>query len=521
MRWDVPGKPSAREQKLMQRLRRRQSFYVFLREIRAELFDEAFEAELERAYERPGGDKSLPPAMLAMVTLLQAYDQLSDADAVVEAEFDARWQLVLGCLGAKQAPFSQGVLSQFRERMVAHDLDRKLLERTVRLAKETGKFGWQRVKYILDSSPLLGAGRVEDTWNLIGRALSTVVDCAAKCLGVPRQRVLDDARLTLLSGPSLKTALDIDWDDEGQKRSALQRLLGEVESLQAWVAQHASEEARKPPLQTALAALQRVLAQDLEPDPGGGGLVIRRGVAKDRMPSLGDKEMRHGRKSKSKRFNGFKRHIVTAGSLILGAIVLPANQPEHEAAGPLLDEAEQHGAADGVLIDRGYLASPRVMQLRCEGKQVLCKPWPSRNHGLFTKEDFGINLNAGELTCPAGAKANISEALLARFDAANCATCGLRASCTPAKLGRGRSVTIHPQEEFLIELRKLRQTSEGRAQLRERVQVEHKLARLGSIQGDRSRYKGARKNTLDARRCAAVANLQDIARITVEERRAA
>src|SRR5256885_14566297 len=110
--------------------------------------------------------------------------------------------LVLGCLGAEEAPFSQGVLSRFRSRMVTHDLDRRLLDRTVALAKETGLFGWQRLKFILDSSPLLGAGRVEDTWNLLGRALSTVVDCAAKSLGVAREQILREAQLTLLSGSS-------------------------------------------------------------------------------------------------------------------------------------------------------------------------------------------------------------------------------------------------------------------------------------------------------------------------------
>jgi hypothetical protein len=72
--------------------------------------------------------------------------------------------------------------------MVAHDLDRKLLDRTVALATETGLFGWQNVKAMLDSSPLLGAGRVEDTWNLIGRALSAVVDCAAAALEKPARR---------------------------------------------------------------------------------------------------------------------------------------------------------------------------------------------------------------------------------------------------------------------------------------------------------------------------------------------
>jgi hypothetical protein len=92
---------------------------------------------------------------------------------------DQRWQLVLGCLAATEAPFSQGALVKFRERMIVHDLDRKLLDRTVALAKQTGRFDWQALRAALNSSPLVGAGRVEDTWNLIGRALRTVATCAA------------------------------------------------------------------------------------------------------------------------------------------------------------------------------------------------------------------------------------------------------------------------------------------------------------------------------------------------------
>ena len=44
---------------------------MFLREVRAELFDEAFQAELAAIYQ-PRGTAPVPPALLAMVLLLQA-----------------------------------------------------------------------------------------------------------------------------------------------------------------------------------------------------------------------------------------------------------------------------------------------------------------------------------------------------------------------------------------------------------------------------------------------------------------
>src|SRR4249920_2821543 len=142
IRWQVPTELSAAERRLAAKLHRIGKFYVFLREIRAALFDEAFETELAAAYQ-PRGVAPLPPALLAMVTLLQAYDQVGDAEAVVTAQVDQRWQLVLGCLGAADAPFSQGALVKFRERMIAHQLDRQLLDRIVTLAKQTGRFAWQ------------------------------------------------------------------------------------------------------------------------------------------------------------------------------------------------------------------------------------------------------------------------------------------------------------------------------------------------------------------------------------------
>jgi hypothetical protein len=120
---------------ICKRLTRTGRLFAFLRQHRHELFDEEFQAELARMYsDKPRGTKPKPPAMLALVTLLQAYERKSDAAAVEEAVFDRRWQMVLDCHGAESPPFSQGVLVDFRRRLMAHDMDRRLLERTVELA---------------------------------------------------------------------------------------------------------------------------------------------------------------------------------------------------------------------------------------------------------------------------------------------------------------------------------------------------------------------------------------------------
>jgi hypothetical protein len=102
---------SESEKQVAAKLRKASAFYRFLWEIRGELMNAEFQKELTSSYE-PRGQDPCPPALLAMVLLLQRYDGLSDADAVDAAENDRRWQLVLGTLGNERAPFGQGTLAR-------------------------------------------------------------------------------------------------------------------------------------------------------------------------------------------------------------------------------------------------------------------------------------------------------------------------------------------------------------------------------------------------------------------------
>ena len=121
---------------------RRAKLFVFLREHRHELFDEQFQAELAQAYaDRPKGQPPVPPARLALATLLQAYTGVSDDEVVEATIMDRRWQLVLDCMDAEHPPFSKGTLVGFRQRLIGANLDRRLVEQTVALAAGTGGSG--------------------------------------------------------------------------------------------------------------------------------------------------------------------------------------------------------------------------------------------------------------------------------------------------------------------------------------------------------------------------------------------
>ena len=169
-RWTPSVAPTRQEQFLLKRLDRVLKLLGFLRVQRHELFTAAFQDELASMYRTTGaGREALPPAMMAMAVLVQGYLGISDAEMVELTVVDLRVQMVLGCLGAEAPAFSQGALQEFRERLIAADMDRRLLERTVDLAKRSHAFDYRKLpktlRVAIDSSPLEGAGRVEDTFN--------------------------------------------------------------------------------------------------------------------------------------------------------------------------------------------------------------------------------------------------------------------------------------------------------------------------------------------------------------------
>jgi hypothetical protein len=222
--------------------------------------------------------------------------------------------------------------------------------------------------------------------------------------------------------------------------------------------------------------------------------------------------MRHGRKTRRVRIDGYKRHVLTdLDTLLVPAVgVTPANLPEAEVAAQITADLDAQDRTLGELgIDRASLSSSLVCD-RPDDLQVCCKAFPVGNGPRFAKPAFTLDFDQGLLTCPNHVTVAFTPGGKVQFPASVCAACPLRAQCTTSS--RGRSVQIHPDEALLVELRARQQTPAGRAKLRERVKVEHTLAHVGRWQGRRARYLGQRKNLFDLRRVAALHNLHVIAR---------
>ena len=166
--WQPPEPLSLPEQLLLSRLEQPRLFH-FLRTQRHLLFDEQFQTALG-TLDSP--DSTAPPACLAMATLMQAYTAKSDAVVVDATLTDRRWQLVLDCWECEEPPFRSEALSAFRHALIALGLQRRLIEHTVAIARQTKGFASLRLHVVLLNSPLWdtkpGAGKL---WHaMIGLA---------------------------------------------------------------------------------------------------------------------------------------------------------------------------------------------------------------------------------------------------------------------------------------------------------------------------------------------------------------
>jgi hypothetical protein len=316
---------------------------------------------------------------------------------------------------------------------------------------------------------------------------------------------------SLVGGVSHLAALDLDWDDPAARETALVLVLDALSACEGWLDAHPEVVEAQPAVLTSLATAEAVRNQDVTIREAGTP-TLRDGVAADRRISVEDGQMRHTRKSRSQLIDGYKRHVLRDldSGLIPAVGVTPANVPEATVTDSIsLDLHVQALRLRELHIDRAYLTS-NLVQERDDALYISCKAWPVEGGPHFAKTAFVLSWEQHEIRCPDGVVLPFSPGANVQFPADRCGGCTLRERCTSSKTGR--TVSIHPDERLLQELRERQLTPQGRAKLRERVAFSHSLAHIGQWQGDHARYLGERKNLFDLRRTAVVHNLHIIAR---------
>jgi hypothetical protein len=501
----------------------RESFYGFLATWREQLFrDEDFAA----LYCADNGRPSVPPSLLATALLLQTFEDVSDDEAKARADFDLRWKVALG-VGLEARPFAKSTLQLFRAQLILHEQVRAVFQQSLAFARQVGYLKGRRITAALDTSYILGRGAVKDTYNLLADGIVLLLRAlAAREDRAPEQWALAHD-LGRYGGASLKGAAGIDWDDPAARRAFLQAVVADADRLltlaQRALAGLATEEPEPAGVREAAALLTQLLGQDIE--RAQDGVALRAGVSPDRVVAVHDPEMRHGRKSAAKRFDGHKGGIAVDAErqLILSATVLPGNAQDHEEALALVEEAETNA---GVVVaetvaDCAYGDGETRQAFATAQRKLVAKVPQRRDQAYFPKDDFQIDLERMACTCPAGHECRTIAAIGSgrrygapgvalrafRFDAATCDACPLRPACVRARQGRGRLVMLHPREALLQEARAFQRSPAFAPYRRLRQVAEHRLARLMQLGVRQARYVGRAKTLFQLLLAATVANL--------------
>lgn len=456
-------------------------------------------------YAKGRGRPSIPPSLLMKAVLCQIRDDVSDREAARRAAKDLDWKRALG-IDAHDVPFHHTTLSVFRSRLLVNQADGVVLRRSIERAVAAGLFG-KRVTAIADSTGVMGATAVQDTYELVRSAIAKVVE-AAGGPGAFTQRLRKPTK-RVLGGKA-----HIDWADAHARREELGRLVVTARAVLA------ATEGRDE-LAEARDLLSRIVDQDIDQSPDGPG--IKDGVARDRIISTVDPEMRHGRKTASKRIDGYKAHLLTDhdSELVLGIEATPANAPDGPELAPLVAEARAAGVpVTEVLGDTAYGDGDTREAVEAQGAKVVAKTQPPAATGKFGKTDFLVDPELLEATCPAGQtttavgwstdhKTRRVPVLL--FSADHCGPCPIRADCTDA---HSRRITLNFHEARLQPARAEQLRPRTKRKLRRRALIERKLAELKRHGIAKARFRGERKVLLQLRLTAALVNMKRL--FTVE-----
>lgn len=498
------------------------TFYGLLARHGADWFrDEDFVALYREDFGRP----CVPPSQLAVALLLQAHDSVSDEEAIARSAFDLRWKVALG-LELDEKLCAKSTLQRFRAQLVLQEAAGLIFERGVEACREAGLLRRAKLSAAIDSTPILGRGAVRDTYNLVSDGIRHLVDEACALKGWVRTETVEAEGLSRHFAASFKGSFDLDWSDAEEKRAVVGQLVADARVALRLATRalrgYAKKAAETQRLRDAQQLLADLLSQDIDEEPeDGGGPAIRQGTAKDRIVSTTDPEMRHGHKSHSKGFEGYKAAIVVDvhSGVILTTDVRGGNVHDREGAAELVAEAAERSGQElkEVLGDTAYGDLETRESIEALGAEVIAKAPPGTRKGMFDRRNFRVDVKRGVARCPAGNRSIRRNAVKGDdpgwtyvFSRNDCSPCPLRARCTKSPT-LARHLKITEKTEKLWVLRKQQRTKRFRRRYRKRVVVEHRIGRMVQLGARQAKYFGKTKTGFQIALIATVANLMLVA----------
>ena len=498
---------------------------IRIREALGPLFaDEDFAAAFPR-----GGRPAASPGALALVSVLQFAEGLSDRQAADQVRARMDWKFLLG-LELDDPGFDFTILGDFRSRLIRHGLEEKVLEAVLARLSGAGLLrsgGRQRT----DSTHVLAAVRALNRMEFVGETLRAALEALAAAAPAWLS-VLIDAGWADRYGARIDSCRFPRGEDTrarwlGQAGRDGFTLLDAVAAPGApeWLAQVA-----------AVQALRRAWGQQYHRN----GQEVRWREGKDlppgerRLASPYDLDARYGVK-RGAGWTGYKARLTEACEPDLPHLVLNVETTtattddagmiqvaRQRLAGRRLAPAE-HVAGVGYVSARNILAARDDHAITLLGPVGADTRQSQRDDGkepLLLQDAFTVDWDARKVTCPHRATSIIwsdqrkpSGTPIARvhFALADCDACPLRARCTKAANGRyGRSLTLlsRDQHEVLARQRAEQQTPEWKARYNVRAGVEGTISQaVRATRMRRTPYHGQPKTHLASILNATVLNL--------------
>ena len=475
--------------------------------------------DLKEMYCVDNGRPSLPPSLMSGILMLQFHNDVSDEEARDRAMFDRHWQVALD-LPLDFPGFDPSSLSNFRKRLVEHGQERYEFDRFITVGRALG-FIPDKVTLLTDTAWVKGAGAVQDTYTLLRKGIRKLLRAMGYAMSGKRRGLSSQVQELVASYLEQNRKADIDWADPAQRSAQLKVLVQDTESaLELAQTQNDDIDVR-----AAGWLLTKILGDDIVMDDQGDPQ-IGVGVATERIISITDPDMRHGRKSKAQRFNGYKVTVSTESThnIIMDMANVSASGSDGAHLLPAIQRVEEHSGVtvERVIGDGAYGSGDNL---------AACATYPTHPIDLLTpvarpkdaavdKSAFEIDLQKQLATCPQGhtavgrpnSRGRGRSRLKFTFRRADCEACPLFARCVRSQK-TGRTLSTHVHESHLQAQRQRQGTPEFQAQYRIRSRVEHKQAELVQHGLRRTRYVGDPKRQLQRLWTGAAINLKTLFRI--------
>jgi len=493
------------------------SFYGQMAAVSDSLFGDE---DLEEMYCPDNGRPSEPPPLMSGVMLLQLHDDVSDREAVERTMFDQRWKVALG-LPLDYEGFHPTNLTNFRKRLLEHGKERYAFDRFIAVGRAAG-FIPDKVTLLTDTTWAKGAGAVQNTYTLIRKSMRKVLRGLGYATPGKRRGLSPQVQALVATYVDKNRKAEIDWSDPEQRAAQLKTLVQDAETVLDLAAEH-SDDAE---LRASAWLLTKILGDDIVDDESGDPQ-IGEGTAPDRIISVTDPDMRHGRKSRSHRFDGFKVSVssdLTSDMILdIADVTAAGGDGQHLLPTVRRTEAQAGVTVERALGDGAYGSGQNLEACAQHTDHPIDLMTPCRRPAdpEVHKWAFRIDSEAKTATCPRGITVSGRDRhdrqgrpfLLFRFPRDRCEACPLFERCVRSKK-HGRSVRTSPYEAYLKAQRERQETAEFQALYPQRSRVERIIAELVYHGLRRTRYLGQDKRQMQRLWRAAALNLKRLFRLS-------